>query len=89
MFAEVQGYYSPVLPDCCSANSQATLDYSAVLTISTISFHDKFVEILLFCPGIIKIEQTLKPTGKQVAIINDEHLCLYGTGFIILISSWP
>ena len=50
---------------------------------SAIHVRDKFVEILLLnCPNIIKIEQMLKLSGKQVAIINDVHLCLYGTRFI-------
>ena len=31
----------------------------------------------------------LKPARKQVAIVNDVYLCLYGTGFIILITTWP
>ena len=51
---------------------------------------NKFVEILLLNRhNMIKIEQTLKPTGKQVAIINDVHLCLYSARFIILVTIWP
>ena len=57
-------------------------------SLSTINVHDKFVPILLLnCLNVIKNDQMLKLTRKQVAIINDVYLCLYGTSFIILITS--
>ena len=31
----------------------------------------------------------LSSTGKQVVITTDVPLCLYGTGSVILITSWP